>query len=340
MEKTYLKIFLIAALVFSLFGGVKAYAQNNDIFVETTGYSILSASSIVFEGYYDGNFDKKGFTTYFEFKKDDSNLDSDTETTIPIVRKTNVGEYGYFYTSPELNPFSVYYFRAVGYLNDNPSEKFYGNILRFDAGYVPFGMSFPLSVTYDYQVVDYHIPKACDFLGSLVSAICQTQKSPSCPASQEIKDGVCKDKVLSCPEGQELKNGVCVKKIPVSDSALNPPRSSTSSEGGLVPCGTLQDGKITNPCDFDDILNLINRVVKFIFIDLVIPIAAIMFAYAGFELLTSGGSTEKKSKAKSIFINVAIGLAIAAAAFLIVQTILGIVGAKLDIGINWFGLYK
>ncbi len=60
-----------------------------------------------------------------------------------------------------------------------------------------------------------------------------------------------------------------------------------------------------------------------------------MFAYAGFELVTSGGSTEKKSKAKSIFTSVAIGLIIAAAAFLIIQTVLSIVGY--DKSWNWFG---
>ncbi|MEK7104474.1 MAG: hypothetical protein AAB868_00350, partial [Patescibacteria group bacterium] len=76
MKKTNLKLFLTAVLVlggiFSLFfisNDTKVLAQVNEdtIVVETTGYSILSASSFVFGGYYSGNFDKKPFTTYFEF---------------------------------------------------------------------------------------------------------------------------------------------------------------------------------------------------------------------------------------------------------------------------------
>ena len=104
------------------------------------------------------------------------------------------------------------------------------------------------------------------------------------------------------------------------------------AQTSLVKCGT----PTTNPCGFNDILILINTVVKFIFTDLAIPIAAIMFAYAGFELVTSGGSTEKKSQAKKIFINVALGLIFVAAAYLIVHEILVIAGVN-TVDWNWFG---
>jgi len=101
----------------------------------------------------------------------------------------------------------------------------------------------------------------------------------------------------------------------------------------LVQCGTTA----TNPCGFSDILILINTVVHFILFYMAVPIAAIMFAYAGFELVTSGGEVSKKEKAKKIFINVAIGLIFVAAAYLIVQTILGIAGVDTGNGWNWFG---
>ena len=97
---------------------------------------------------------------------------------------------------------------------------------------------------------------------------------------------------------------------------------------GLVPC--------IDDCGFKDLITLINSIVKFILVNLAIPISAIMFAYAGFELVTSGGNTEKKSQAKKIFINVAIGLIFVAAAFLIVQTVLSIAGYQTN-GWNWFG---
>jgi hypothetical protein len=80
-------------------------------------------------------------------------------------------------------------------------------------------------------------------------------------------------------------------------------------------------------CGFNDLMALINRVIKFILFDMVIPISAIMFAYAGFLLVFSGAdSSGAKTKAKSIFTNTVLGLIIAMAAFLIIRTILSILG--------------
>jgi len=118
------------------------------------------------------------------------------------------------------------------------------------------------------------------------------------------------------------------------------PSTGGSSAGGLVECGTERylkgeasdengkdrEGQIKNPCGFVDAIELIKKIINFILIDLALPFAAIMFAYAGFLLVTSGGETSKREKAKKIFTDVAIGLVIVAAAFLIVKTILSIVG--------------
>ena len=71
---------------------------------------------------------------------------------------------------------------------------------------------------------------------------------------------------------------------------------------------------------------LINRIINFIFKYLVLPIAAIMFAYAGFNMVISGGSSESRSKAKSIFTNTVFGLVLALAAYLIISTLLHILG--------------
>ena len=104
---------------------------------------------------------------------------------------------------------------------------------------------------------------------------------------------------------------------------------------GLIPCGTLVDasGKVTNSCGFGDFMKLINWVIDFILKKLALPIAAIMFAWAGFLMVTAGGSTERVTKAKRIFTNVAIGFIIAVIAFLVVRTILAILGFKGD----WIG---
>lgn len=108
----------------------------------------------------------------------------------------------------------------------------------------------------------------------------------------------------------------------------------------LVPCGTdrgpvvtdskgnetAESRKILNPCGFDDILAFVNNTINFLLFKLALPISAMMFAYAGFLLVTSGGEVNKKNHAKEIFWNVAIGLIIAAAAFVIVNTVLSIAG--------------
>lgn len=89
---------------------------------------------------------------------------------------------------------------------------------------------------------------------------------------------------------------------------------------GLVPCNTAET------CDFNALLALVNNVINYMIL-LTVPIAAIMFAYAGFLLVTSGGeSASAKTKAKSIFWNAVIGLIIALAAWLIVKLILTTVG--------------
>ncbi len=95
----------------------------------------------------------------------------------------------------------------------------------------------------------------------------------------------------------------------------------------LVPCGhTNEQGVITNPCSFKDALTLINRLITFILVSLAIPIAGVMFFYAGFLMVTSGGSSESKGKAKNIFTSAVYGLVIAAGAWLIIRTVLSILG--------------
>lgn len=111
----------------------------------------------------------------------------------------------------------------------------------------------------------------------------------------------------------------------VPDSNYN----SAQFAGGLVPCGTEKDPitkRVTNPCTYDHIFELINTVINFILYILAIPIAAIMFAYAGFLYLTSGGDTGKVSKATSIFGDVAMGLVFVAGAWLIIKTVLSVLG--------------
>ncbi len=69
-------------------------------------------------------------------------------------------------------------------------------------------------------------------------------------------------------------------------------------------------------------MELINNVIKFLLFTIATPLAALIFVYAGFMLLTSGGSSEKMTTAKKILTNLIIGYVIALAAWLVINTIL------------------
>ncbi len=119
--------------------------------------------------------------------------------------------------------------------------------------------------------------------------------------------------------------------------------NTSLAQAGLVPCGTDKEpitpvvnpdgtstsetgGEIINPCGFNHFFELVNNVVDFLLFYLAIPIAAIIFAFAGIKLVFSGGNAGQMEKAKSTMIDVAIGLALAAGAWLIVHTILQLLG--------------
>ena len=98
----------------------------------------------------------------------------------------------------------------------------------------------------------------------------------------------------------------------------------------LVPAISFAAGLVPDcspNCTWVDLMDLINTVINFILLKLVVPIAAIMFAYAGFLMVTAGGeAAHARTKAKNIFINVVVGFIIALAAWLLVSTFLAILG--------------
>jgi hypothetical protein len=110
---------------------------------------------------------------------------------------------------------------------------------------------------------------------------------------------------------------------------INQPTQPKSTTAALVPCNNTPDasGKVAQPCNFNSLITLVNNVINFILYFMVIPIAAIMFAYAGFLMVTAGGeAAHARTKAKDIFTKAVIGLVIAVAAWVIVKTILSILG--------------
>ncbi len=109
--------------------------------------------------------------------------------------------------------------------------------------------------------------------------------------------------------------------------------TTTTFDGGIIPC----DG-VTIPCNFDMIIVLVNNVIDFLIVFIAFPIIAIVVAWAGILLLTSGGSSSAKEKAKTMIGHVVIGLILALLAWGIIKIILvtlGYQGPLLSIfGIN------
>lgn len=116
---------------------------------------------------------------------------------------------------------------------------------------------------------------------------------------------------------------------PTSSGTLPPGQVKVILNGGgrtLVPeCNTQVDastGKFSNPCDFGYLMKLVQNIIDFLIFDISIPLAALLFSYAGFLLVTGASSEENRGKAKKIFLNVVIGLVIALVAWLAVKWIL------------------
>lgn len=99
---------------------------------------------------------------------------------------------------------------------------------------------------------------------------------------------------------------------------------------GLVPCG----GTGQNPCTLCDLFQLISNIINFILFDLLLPLAILGFLIGGIMIVTAGGSEDQLKRGKSIIWSTVIGIFIAFAAWLIVNTIIQSI-VDPNFGINW-----
>jgi len=97
---------------------------------------------------------------------------------------------------------------------------------------------------------------------------------------------------------------------------------------GLVPC----DGP---DCNFCHLGELVNNVLNWL-IGIFVAVAVIIFVWAGFRLLTSGGNPDTIAWVKQRFLNVLIGLLLMLSAWLIIDLLLkGLTGSEK--GMNFWG---
>ena len=100
------------------------------------------------------------------------------------------------------------------------------------------------------------------------------------------------------------------------------PKQSTFQ---IVPCdgvaGKDAQGNVTKECDFNSLLEMANRIIKFL-LYLSIPFVLAIIMYTAFLYLTSNGSEVKLAKAKHMLWYVLVGLFWILISFILVYTVL------------------
>ena len=114
---------------------------------------------------------------------------------------------------------------------------------------------------------------------------------------------------------------IIVALLLVSSAFVVAPES-VYAQSGLIHCGydTNADGRVTNPCGWNDFFRLITNVTNYLFI-LGAAFSAIAFGWAGFLMMTASGEMSKIEHAKQIFGKVLVGFLIMLSAWLIVHAI-------------------
>ncbi len=106
----------------------------------------------------------------------------------------------------------------------------------------------------------------------------------------------------------------------------------------LIPCSGVKESVTQLPgapepraCTFSDLITLAKNIIDFLIFIAAPIIAMFIILWGGFLILTAGGSTEQVSEAKKLFWKALTGLLIAMCAWIIVKTILVLLGYNTDI---------
>ena len=129
--------------------------------------------------------------------------------------------------------------------------------------------------------------------------------------------------ILSCLSATTVLAGLA----PAANMQSYGPTQNNTLAGGFVTCGKVgangldSNGKTAaQSCGFSDLINMINTIITYL-IYIAMPLAAISFAYAGWLYLSAGDKPANISKAKTIFIDVGIGIFLVIASWLIFKLI-------------------
>lgn len=130
---------------------------------------------------------------------------------------------------------------------------------------------------------------------------------------------------------------------PSTPSTLSTPAPTPIKDsvykGGIVPeCNTgeidTKTGQYLNPCNFNIVMDLINKIIRFLLFTIATPLVALILMYTGYLFITAGGNSGQTEKVRHILFNAVVGYIIALAAWLIVNTIVS--SLNVDPKINTF----
>lgn len=110
--------------------------------------------------------------------------------------------------------------------------------------------------------------------------------------------------------------------VPAGADAQGISRPSAPT-GGLVPCGTSANPTPCTPCH---LFVLGQNILLFLWWGVSIPIATLMFAYAGFLMVVP--SQQSLGKGKKVLSNTIIGILITFTAWLIVDTVIKVISRQ------------
>lgn len=110
--------------------------------------------------------------------------------------------------------------------------------------------------------------------------------------------------------------------------AMAPATNGTDANGNTIP-----NPKYV-PCGFLDFFALLNNVYSFIVLEIATPLAVIALIIGATFMLISAGNPNLMGKGKKILLTAIIGLVLVFASWLIINTILSLLGFTLNGG-NW-----
>lgn len=101
---------------------------------------------------------------------------------------------------------------------------------------------------------------------------------------------------------------------------------------GLIPCGDDLNGDgmikdmqvlgvvyLKEECNFDDVILLINAVIKFLIYNVAVPVSALVFVFVGAKLILNQNKESAWSEAKDNFWNIIKGFGIILVAYVVIK---------------------